>query len=1855
MLAGEPYFGLGLRALQGLPRRHKYLPPLLRKAVEHRPAGKVRILEIGSWAGASAVTWAKSLQALGRNGRVVCVDTWAPYLDLAVNSADVYAEMDRSVRGGIIKLLFDHNIRTSGVADLIKVKVGRSEEILPKLKKASFDLVYIDGNHSYAAVRADIANAKRLVRQNGVICGDDLEATADEIPSDLLEGYSQTAVDFVELAEIGKSFHPGVTKAVKDELGEVSCWEGVWAVVWEGGAGKRFDVDTDELPMPAHIAKEIANLPTEPETLDLIESDVAGHNIVRYKSRFFALPQSLGPVDIEHLPDAELGNLASDSDRGRLRTRLLSGASPVSAEAADAGKSVSDAEAVSAEQELPADAIDYGDPASPQNPTPANDPGDVLDANAYGNSAGRRRVSSANRPVVFMHIPKTAGANFCYACSQALGADRVLLLQTPAEWRYYKEQFRNKLLVAGHVTLPFIETVLADEEFHLITFLRDPIERAVSNYYHSKAAQYPALSGLEPYSKLFSLKELCEIADQPVRFVLNNLYARWLLEDRIVEDLLQAPDELFSRAFEKLEKFDYVGASERFQSEIVEIFSRFFPGVDVSAQTDELINNRFGNGVPYRHDEFKFGSSESMDLETCIRLRSLNEVDIRLYNHVIGERYPELKCFGLPASAESLVAEPDPAFAAWVAKQMEWKLSAAERAIIARDQLIRSYGPRTPAVPELVEEHVNGHNIVRWGTRFFGIPQSRGEVDLRLLSQAELAELSSDPDLAAVRASLLPPSHPTAQTEARPAMSDDPNPPVEQESPQVRPPSIGNGNGFDPTVHALADRMTVFEGALDARLQRLEVMEQDLTGSLGSLRTAITEAVERAQQAGPAAAAALESAVAERDARVAALERALAEAAAEREQGRKAMAEELVQRDRKLAALEQAFTAAMAETGQARTALLAELSQRDRKIAALDQALAAAQVESRKVRAELSAEFAPRDGRIAALEQGMAAALAETGQARAALSAELGPRDGRINALEQSLATALAETGQARSAFTAEFAPRDGRIAALEQGVATALAETGQARAALSAELAPRDGRIAALEQGLAAALAETGQARAALSAELAPRDGKIASLDQALAAAVAETGQARAALTAELTRRDSKIAALDQVVAANAAETGQLQIALTAELAQRDGKISALEQAIAAAVSEAGQVRTALTTELAQRDGRIAALDQAAATALANSGQAQAALASELAQRDGKVAALEQKLAAALAEARQARTVLAADMAERDSKIARLDQALAAVAAETGQAGAALRTELAQRDDKIAALDRALATAAAEGDRRQTLTDAQSAERDAKIAELQRATTSVAEETRQVAAALNAERSRSASEMAERDRSTAGLEDLIGQATKAMQHARAAGEAALSRCQEQIEALERRVTRAAEETGHARAGLEATVTRGNERVTELAQALAAVTNETREIGASLAATLAQIEERVAALDESSERRREWEQRVDASLWQEEEKGLELKRELATRASRAAALERDVALQAERLAAIEADSAEQQATFRGLLAQRDEIASALEAALGQRISAVEEALAGLAQHREQGSAVAAALGTRIAQESEQIAALKEALRTGLARQSERVSALEKTLGAGLDRHGERVSGLEATLGKALAQRDERLQRIEAAAASAGRTGEDLKQILAARAARTGALERAVALHAERLDGVEEDTSRWRGQLMWFPPCLNLLPLLTRKEFVRESGPALTVSAEAEIGHFLFGPYLTIDPGTYLLEILCRVTNVKRPEDPIVTVEIAAGDFVLGGRVLSREALQQPVRVGFDVPEWVREARSKIEFRFSHHQNGDIEFNEARLLTTAAPPAANRPRGSGGFLRRLRRRETGDPGRVAGSK
>jgi predicted O-methyltransferase YrrM len=305
LLTGKPYFGTAMRALQGPPVRHRYLSAIVQSLSRLKFQGDISILEIGSWAGASAITWATAMRTVGRNGRITCVDLWQSYFDLTIEHETHYKEMSDAAKDSKIFNLFLHNIRAANILDMVDYLIGNARDVLPNLQSEEFDIIYIDGSHAYEDVRSDICQAKRLVRNGGIICGDDLELQKHNLDEREHQAAVVLGKDYVYSLQGYANYHPGVTEAVANEFGNVATWEGVWAMRKVGKEWTTIDLDLSHAEMPAHIANACA-------TIEIAEvGQTRDFWLGRCDANFLAVAKSLGPTKlfVERLGERELPSI----------------------------------------------------------------------------------------------------------------------------------------------------------------------------------------------------------------------------------------------------------------------------------------------------------------------------------------------------------------------------------------------------------------------------------------------------------------------------------------------------------------------------------------------------------------------------------------------------------------------------------------------------------------------------------------------------------------------------------------------------------------------------------------------------------------------------------------------------------------------------------------------------------------------------------------------------------------------------------------------------------------------------------------------------------------------------------------------------------------------------------------------------------------------------------------------------------------------------------------------------------------------------------------------------------------------------------------------------------------------------------------------------------------------------------------------------------------------------------------------------------------------------------------------------------------------------------------------------------
>lgn len=194
----------------------------------------LKILEIGTWFGEGSTT--RIIQKAPFGSCLILVDMWREYIsskDLLVGPAE-YINMNKAMQEAYFSSMDRVKQAYSTRPDLnVSILRGASADILPLFAEKSFDFIYIDGSHYYKDVFHDLMHAKRIIKPDGLICGDDLDL--EPTPKLLELAKKNLDLDFIH-GEDGDFFHPGVMLAVHEIFADkVSRNTNKWWVVPEKG------------------------------------------------------------------------------------------------------------------------------------------------------------------------------------------------------------------------------------------------------------------------------------------------------------------------------------------------------------------------------------------------------------------------------------------------------------------------------------------------------------------------------------------------------------------------------------------------------------------------------------------------------------------------------------------------------------------------------------------------------------------------------------------------------------------------------------------------------------------------------------------------------------------------------------------------------------------------------------------------------------------------------------------------------------------------------------------------------------------------------------------------------------------------------------------------------------------------------------------------------------------------------------------------------------------------------------------------------------------------------------------------------------------------------------------------------------------------------------------------------------------------------------------------------------------------------------------------------------------------------------------------------------------------------------
>jgi predicted O-methyltransferase YrrM len=146
---------------------------------------RVRVLEIGTWEGRSAVYFLNFLYQCN----ITCVDTFRGSLSLLA-----LPEHRKWVRQlPYTEARFNRNVAQFG--NRVKKIKGQSVPVLDALiaRRCRYDVIYLDASHRYNDVAADSTRAWKLLRKGGVLIWDDYgwrpEYPSSERPKDAIDAF----------------------------------------------------------------------------------------------------------------------------------------------------------------------------------------------------------------------------------------------------------------------------------------------------------------------------------------------------------------------------------------------------------------------------------------------------------------------------------------------------------------------------------------------------------------------------------------------------------------------------------------------------------------------------------------------------------------------------------------------------------------------------------------------------------------------------------------------------------------------------------------------------------------------------------------------------------------------------------------------------------------------------------------------------------------------------------------------------------------------------------------------------------------------------------------------------------------------------------------------------------------------------------------------------------------------------------------------------------------------------------------------------------------------------------------------------------------------------------------------------------------------------------------------------------------------------------------------------------------------------------------------------------------------------------------------------------------------------------
>lgn len=169
---------------------------------------EIKIIEVGTWKGRSALTIANTIINLNLNIKttIYCIDqVWKGGTEYYPDNINIYKIFQNNIRK--FNELFNIN-------EQIKIEpiIKSSEKAISLFENNSIDIIFLDGDHRYKGFKNDISGYYQKLKSGGLLCGHDCEHYFTNLSDKLKElilDINNKNEDTININE-NESIHPGV-------------------------------------------------------------------------------------------------------------------------------------------------------------------------------------------------------------------------------------------------------------------------------------------------------------------------------------------------------------------------------------------------------------------------------------------------------------------------------------------------------------------------------------------------------------------------------------------------------------------------------------------------------------------------------------------------------------------------------------------------------------------------------------------------------------------------------------------------------------------------------------------------------------------------------------------------------------------------------------------------------------------------------------------------------------------------------------------------------------------------------------------------------------------------------------------------------------------------------------------------------------------------------------------------------------------------------------------------------------------------------------------------------------------------------------------------------------------------------------------------------------------------------------------------------------------------------------------------------------------------------------------------------------------------------------------------------------